>query len=104
MSNGSLFGRGKTSTDPVVPSIRTLRSPIKTDDPPSMSELYRKAQSLASFLEHGDYKTKAVAEALAYRMIYEAMVASMFDPERGAISRFVDQIRNSEKTFEEILS
>ena len=91
------------STDLVVPSTRTLRGPIKPDSPPSMSELYRRAQSLAFVLEHGDHQTRAVAEALAYRMIYEAMAASLYDPSRGAIPRFVDQIRNSEKTFEEIL-
>lgn len=95
--------KGTTSTDLVVPSIRTLRGPIKTDSPPPMSELYRKAQSLAFVLEHGDHKTRAVAEVLAYRMIYEAMVASLYAPSHGAIPRFVDQIRNSERTFEEIL-
>ncbi len=103
MNNGSLFERGKASADPLVPSIRTLCGPIKTDSPPSISELYRKAQSLAFFLEHGDRKTRTVAEALAYRMIYEAMVASLYNSSRGAIPRFVDQIRNSEKIFEEIL-
>ena len=93
--------RGTTNTDLVAPSIRTLRGPIKTDRPPSMSELYRRAQSLAFVLEHGDYQTKAAAEVLAYRMIYEAMIASLYDPSReqypGSSIRFATLRRRSRR-------
>ena len=86
------------------PSIKTLRRRTKTDNRPSIDELYRKARAVAFYLEHGDRETRAVAELLGYRMIFESMVACLHDSMRGAIPRFVDQIQQSEKTFEEILS
>ena len=89
---------------PIAPSIRTLCRPMKTEGQSSNSELYRKALALASALEHGDRETRIVAEMLAYRLIHEAMVARMHDPERGPLSRFFDQIHKSVRSFEEILS
>lgn len=87
----------------MAPSIRDMRRRTETDDRLSISGLYRKASALAFFLEHGDRKTRAAAEVLGYRMIFEAMVARLHGS-NGAIPRFADHIRRSERTFEEILS
>ena len=88
----------------IAPSIRALCRPMKGEGQSSNSELYRKALALASALDDGDRETRIVAEMLAYRLIYEAMVARMHDPERGPLSRFFDQIHKSVRSFEEILS
>ena len=86
------------------PSIRNLCRPIRTRDSWHSHETYGKElEALAFAIRHGDCGTKAAAEMVAYRLLYEAIAARLLERDRGPIPRMVEQIRHSIKLFEEIL-
>lgn len=87
-----------------APSIRTLSRPIRSGDSTPSLDTYRKEfEALAFAMEHGDRATKAAAEIVAYRLLCTAITSGMLDRDRGPIPRLVEQIRQSIRSFEELV-
>ena len=95
-----------TANVAVAPSTGALLHPIRVDAPwpHGRDESLRKALAEIEFgLEHGDERTKALAEAFARSLICNVVVAGMLDNRRGLLPESIKQIRKSAQSLRMML-
>ena len=79
-------------------SIASLRRPIRASKlrPDHRDAVSRDLlQAIRAAFEHGDQRSKVLAEALAYSLIGREIANRMLDPEHGAIPNFVGKAKQS---------
>ena len=84
-------------------SLQGLRRPLRPGERCLLRGADDSRASLGEFgrlLEQGDEQTEAIAEAMAYALIYRAMTKRLFDRRRGAVPEFVGRLRKAVDSFE----